>query len=89
MLQEPIHCPVCHTPLIRKTGEVALLCPNDACPARVKEQLKHFVSKSCMNIDGLGEQVIELLLETQLIKNIVDIYRLHETHKRMQLRALP
>ena len=68
---------------------MALLCPSDTCPAKIKEQLKHFVSKSCMNIDGLGEQVIELLLETKLIKNIVDIYRLNDSGKRMQLRALP
>lgn len=88
-LMIPTQCPVCKTTLIRKEGEVALICPSENCPAKIKEQLKHFVSKQCMNIDGLGDQVTALFVETKLIKNIADIYRLGDTDKRMQLRALP
>ncbi|MDQ0230234.1 NAD-dependent DNA ligase LigA [Metabacillus malikii] len=72
----PTHCPACESELVRIEGEVALRCINPKCPAQIKEGLIHFVSRNAMNIDGLGERVVEQLFQEQLIKDVADIYRL-------------
>ncbi|GAA5417450.1 DNA ligase [Paraliobacillus ryukyuensis] len=74
--QMPTHCPACSSELVRLDGEVALRCINPSCPAQIKEGLIHFVSRNAMNIDGLGEKVIEQLFEAQLVHTIADIYKL-------------
>jgi len=74
----PETCPVCGTRTIRLENEVALRCPNDACPAKIKRQITHFVSRSAMNIEGVGESVIDLLIENGLISAIEDLYTLKE-----------
>jgi DNA ligase (NAD+) len=58
----PTHCPRCKTPLVREEGEVDLRCVNASCPARLEEELRHFASRSVMNIEGLGEALIAQLL---------------------------
>jgi len=58
----PEHCPRCKTPLVREEGEVDLRCVNASCPARLEEELRHFASRSVMNIEGLGEALIAQLL---------------------------
>lgn len=72
----PTHCPACESELVRFEGEVALRCINPQCPAQIVEGLIHFVSRNAMNIDGLGERVINQLFQEGLIKNAADLYRL-------------
>mgnify|MGYP001254008467 FL=1 len=72
----PEHCPECDTKLEKPEGEVAWRCVNPNCPAQIKEGLIHFVSRGAMNIDGLGEKVVEQLFDHKLIQTIADLYKL-------------
>lgn len=74
----PDKCPACHSELVHLDDEVALRCINPNCPAQVKEGLIHFASRDAMNIDGLGEKIIEQLFEAKLIQSIPDLYRLQK-----------
>ena len=74
-------CPMCHTKLIKKEGQVDYFCPNDNCPARSVEGLIHFVSRDAMNIDGLGDRIMEDFYNFGFIKDITDIYKL-KTHEQ-------
>lgn len=67
-------CPICGTTIIRKEEEADYYCPNNNCPARQIENIIHFASRDAMNIDGMGEAVIEELYNEGYIKNITDIY---------------
>lgn len=70
-------CPECGTALVRDEGEAAHYCPNEAhCPPQIKGKMVHFVSRKAMNIDGLGEETIDLLFRKGLAHNIADLYRL-------------
>ena len=70
-------CPECGTALVRDEGEAAHYCPNEAhCPPQIKGKMVHFVSRKAMNIDGLGEETIDLLYRNGLARNIADLYRL-------------
>ncbi|MGH7493055.1 MAG: NAD-dependent DNA ligase LigA [bacterium] len=70
----PKKCPVCGEPVIRLEGEVAHRCQNINCPAQLKEGIRHFASKLAMNIDGLGEKLIEQLVDKGLVKSYADLY---------------
>lgn len=71
------NCPECQTELIRKEGEVHHYCPNEtACPPQVKGKIAHFISRKAMNIDGLGEETIEVLYAQGFIQDISDLYTL-------------
>ena len=71
------YCPECQTELIRKDGEAQHYCPNESeCPPQVKGKISHFISRKAMNIDGLGDETIELLFEKGLIKDISGLYHL-------------
>lgn len=72
----PKNCPVCDSELIRIEGEVALRCVNPACFAQIAESIKYFVSRNAMNIDGLGDKVVEQLLRAELIHDVSDLYHL-------------
>ncbi|MBT2604834.1 NAD-dependent DNA ligase LigA [Bacillus sp. ISL-53] len=72
----PTECPECNSELVRLEGEVALRCINPKCPAQIREGLIHFVSRTAMNIDSLGEKVISLLFKEELIQDVADIYKL-------------
>lgn len=72
----PNQCPACQSELIRIDDEVALRCQNPLCPAQQLAQLSHFVSRNAMNIVGLGEKVIEQLLNKELVKDAADLYYL-------------
>ncbi|WP_110926335.1 NAD-dependent DNA ligase LigA [Bacillus massiliglaciei] len=72
----PTECPECGSELVRLDGEVALRCINPKCPAQIREGLIHFVSRTAMNIDGLGEKVISQLFQEKLIQDVADIYKL-------------
>ena len=72
----PRTCPVCGAPAIRIEGEAAVRCTGIECPAKLFRNLVHFVSREAMNIDGLGENIIQQFLDKGLIHNINDIYTL-------------
>lgn len=72
----PRVCPVCGAEAVREEGEAAIRCTGIECPAKLYRNLVHFVSREAMNIDGLGENIINELLERGLIKGIEDIYTL-------------
>jgi len=74
----PSICPVCSTPLVREEDEAKHRCPNISCPAQIKASIEHFASKRAMNIDGLGEKLVEQLVDDGLIKNIADLYFLQK-----------
>ncbi|MDA0204078.1 MAG: NAD-dependent DNA ligase LigA [Acidobacteria bacterium] len=72
----PANCPICDTPLVREEGEVIRRCVNVSCPARLKESLQHFASRRAMNIEGMGEQLVEQLVDTTLLSGLADVYAL-------------
>ncbi len=73
----PHECPECATPLKREEGQAAWYCPNETgCPAQIRGRLEHFASKSCMDIDGLGEAMIKQLVEAGFVRDAADIYTL-------------
>ncbi|MGC1655381.1 MAG: NAD-dependent DNA ligase LigA [Candidatus Acidiferrales bacterium] len=72
----PDKCPVCGTRVHRVEGEVAYRCVNPACPARRKESLIHFASRHAMNIDGLGEKIVDQLVGKGIVKDFADLYSL-------------
>lgn len=72
----PDTCPVCGAHAVRLPDEAAIRCPNRSCPAQLKEGLLHFVSRACMDIDGIGEKLATRLIERGTIKNAADLYDL-------------
>ena len=76
-------CPMCQTKLIKKEGQVDYYCTNLKCPARKIESLIHFVSRDAMNIDGLGDRIIEDFYNFGYIGNIADIYSLKQHEKEL------
>ena len=74
----PGHCPVCATALVRPPGEAVTRCPNPDCIAMLKRGIRHFASKTAMDIDGLGEKIVDQLVDTGLLKEVSDLYRLTE-----------
>ncbi len=75
------NCPICGSDLVKSASEIDYFCPNPECPARNIEGLVHFASRPAMNIDGLGEKIIELFYNEGYIKDIIDIYKL-STHRK-------
>ncbi|HEY9029978.1 MAG TPA: NAD-dependent DNA ligase LigA [Kangiella sp.] len=73
----PEHCPVCHSSVERTEGEAAIRCTGGlVCSAQRKESIKHFASRKAMDIDGLGDKLVEIFSEKGMIKSISDLYRL-------------
>ncbi len=72
----PKTCPVCGGDVVRAEGEVASRCLNTNCPARLKESVRHFASRGVMDIDGVGEALVDQLVETKRVKSIADLYEL-------------
>ena len=83
--QMPERCPVCGSKVVRPEGEAIHRCININCPAQIKERIKHYASRNAMNIEGLGDRIVELLFERGLVKSIADLYRL----KKSDLMVLP
>jgi DNA ligase (NAD+) len=72
-----LNCPECGTPLIKNEGEANHFCPNYLhCPPQIKGRIEHFISRKAMNIEGLGEETIDLLYSKSLIRNFSDLYDL-------------
>lgn len=74
--QYPTHCPVCHQPLTRDEGGVYIRCTEPTCPAQLRQRLVHFGSRGGMDIDGLGEKIVDQLVEQRLVGSVADLYRL-------------
>ncbi len=72
----PAQCPVCGSKVVREEGESASRCINANCPARLKESLLHFASRGVMNIDGMGEALVEQLVDRGMVHNVADLYDL-------------
>jgi DNA ligase (NAD+) len=72
----PAKCPVCGGKIVREEGEAASRCINANCPARLKESILHFASRGVMNIDGVGEALVDQLVERGLVKSVADLYDL-------------
>jgi DNA ligase (NAD+) len=72
----PETCPVCGTKVVRTEGEVDYRCVNANCPAKLRETILHFASRGVMNIDGMGDVLVNQLTERGLVKNVADIYKL-------------
>jgi DNA ligase (NAD+) len=81
--ETPSACPECETPLVEKPGEVILRCPNKHCPAQIAAKIRHFVSRGAMDIEGLGEKLIDRFLELNLLSDLPSIYRLKEHREEL------
>ena len=72
----PQHCPVCGGEIVREPGEAASRCINTNCPARLKESVRHFAARGVMDIDGMGDVLVDQLVSQNLVKSVADIYDL-------------
>ncbi|MGH7917057.1 MAG: NAD-dependent DNA ligase LigA, partial [Candidatus Binataceae bacterium] len=80
----PSHCPECGGAIVHEADEVGHFCVNVNCPARMRESIRHFASKAALNIDGLGDKLVGQLIDTGLVKELDDLYKLN----RQQLIGL-
>jgi len=74
----PKRCPICDSPVVREEGEAAFRCVGMRCPAKLREAIRHFASKNALDIDGLGDKLVEQLVEGGLVKDVADLYRLSQ-----------
>ncbi len=72
----PGNCPVCGSKVVREEGAAAYRCIGMSCPAKLRETVRHFASKHALNIDGLGDKLVAQLIDTGLVRNVADLYRL-------------
>jgi DNA ligase (NAD+) len=72
----PARCPVCDGHVVREEGEAAYRCINAACPAQLKSRIRHFAGRGALDIDGLGEKLVEQLVDTGLVRDFADLYHL-------------
>ena len=82
-VKPPRVCPVCSSPLFNPPDEVALYCENPECPAQIKRRIEHFSSRTAMDIEGLGEALIDLFVDRGLLKNFADIYHLKKNRDEL------
>jgi len=85
-VKAPEKCPVCGTPLFKPEDEVAYYCENAECPAQIKGRIEHFASRGAMDIEGLGEALINLFVEKKFLNTYADIYELK--NKRAELISI-
>jgi DNA ligase (NAD+) len=74
----PKQCPDCRTTLVKDEGGVYIRCPNPDCPTQVKQRLRYFATRNAMDIEGLGDKLVEQLVEHKLVTRYGDLYRLTE-----------
>jgi DNA ligase (NAD+) len=86
-IEAPLFCPVCQSP----TTHIGVFyyCANPNCPAQLKEKIRYFVSKNCMDIQGIGEGIIDVLVDRGVFHNVADIYKLEHSELRILLRKFP
>lgn len=83
----PLLCPSCQSPV--NNIDIHYYCTNPSCPAQIKEKIVHFVSRDAMDISGIGEAMIELLVEQKLLSSVADLYDLTELKNQVLLRKFP
>ena len=76
----PDRCPVCGSKVERKEGEAAVRCVSRGCVAQLRERIRHFVMKDAINVDGMGEKIVEELVEEGLVKHYADLFKLEHEH---------
>jgi DNA ligase (NAD+) len=79
----PADCPFCEQPLVRPEGEAHHRCENVDCPNRIRESLTHLAGRGALDIEGLGEKNVDLLLEEGLLTDLASVFRLHEHRDRL------
>ena len=79
----PTQCPECDTAVAQDEGGVYIRCPNPDCPAQLRESLVYFASRGAMDIDGMGEKLVDQLLEAKLVGSLADIYRLPSRREKL------
>jgi DNA ligase (NAD+) len=79
----PTACPECDTKLVKDEGGVYIRCPNMLCPAQVKERIRYFAGRNAMDIEGLGDKLVDQLVSDGLVKNCGDLYRLEEKQDKL------
>jgi DNA ligase (NAD+) len=72
----PTQCPECHTKVVKDEGGVYIRCPNPECPAQVKERIRYFATRNAMDIEGLGDKLVDQLVNDGLVRSFGDLYRL-------------
>ncbi|NJC29915.1 DNA ligase (NAD+) [Xanthomonas arboricola] len=86
--QMPTQCPVCGSEIVREEGEAVWRCSGElTCPAQRKEAFRHFVSRRAMDVDGLGEKFIEVLVDSGVVQGVADLYLLN-VDQLLQLRMI-
>ncbi len=83
MFVMPCRCPVCGNDVVKPEGEAMARCTNASCSAQIHENLAHFVSRPAMDIDGIGEKLVAALLEEGLVKDVSDLYYLHQHEQEL------
>ncbi len=83
----PTRCPDCDTPLVKDEGGVYIRCPNPECPAQLKERIRYFASRNAMDIEGLGDKLVDQLVESKLVRAYGDLYRL-QTQQLLELERM-
>lgn len=86
-IHSPELCPSCHKDIINI--DMHYYCTNTHCPEKIKQQILHFVSKNCMDIQGIGESVVDLLVDNKIIETVADVYKLSDTNIQIKLRKFP
>jgi DNA ligase (NAD+) len=79
----PNQCPECHSKIFRSESEANYYCENSECPAQVKGRIEHFASRGAMDIEGLGEAVVDQFVHLGLLKNCADLYDLHSRQETL------
>jgi DNA ligase (NAD+) len=72
----PTHCPECNTAVLKDSGGVYIRCPNPHCPAQVREKIRYFATRNAMDIEGLGDKLIDQIVAAGLVTTVADLYRL-------------
>jgi len=80
-------CPACHGPIIRPEGQAAWFCENPECPAQVRGRIQHFASRDAMDIEGLGEAVVDVLVSQGFVRSVADIYDLESAREQLEQLA--
>jgi DNA ligase (NAD+) len=75
----PANCPVCGSKIAKNEGQVAVRCVNAQCPAQLRRRIEHFASRGAMDVEGLGEAMVQQLVDHQLVRDVSDIYQLSAT----------
>jgi DNA ligase (NAD+) len=79
----PTACPECGHKLVKDEGGVYIRCPNPQCPAQLKERIRYFASRNAMDIEGLGDKLVDQLVNEKLVRNCGDLYRLEQRQDRL------